>query len=220
MQHLHSANALEIRQSCTKPSIWYCTQHTNDSGRTPITFWNHDARYHISPRTCYHIEARQNGRHFPDDIFKSIFLNKNVWFSIKVSLKFVPKGPINNIPTLVQIMAWRRSGDKPLSEPIMINLLKHKCVTRSQCDKQGSGAPNIDWVLPFQNTYISSKTHGQNLQQKLLISNYCFFLSQHLPRYNVMVTNTIRANQMLNCVRKNTMAIQMSTKVGRMLNKK
>ena len=37
--------------------------------------------------------------------------------SIKISLKFVPRGPINNIPALVQIMAWRQSGDKPLSEP-------------------------------------------------------------------------------------------------------
>ena len=53
----------------------------------------------------------QNGRHFADDIFKRIFLNKNVRISIKISLKFVPKGPINNNPSLVQIMAWRRSGD-------------------------------------------------------------------------------------------------------------
>ena len=52
----------------------------------------------------------QNGRHFADDIFKRIFLNKNVRISIKISLKFVPKGPINNNPSLVQIMAWRRSG--------------------------------------------------------------------------------------------------------------
>ena len=37
-------------------------------------------------------------------------------FSIKISLKFVHKGPINNIPALVQMMAWRRPGDKPLSE--------------------------------------------------------------------------------------------------------
>ena len=50
----------------------------------------------------------QNGRRFPDDIFKSIFLNENVWIPIKISLKFVPKGPINNMPALVQIMAWRR----------------------------------------------------------------------------------------------------------------
>ena len=34
-------------------------------------------------------------------------------------MKFVPNGPISNIPVLVQIMAWRRPGDKPLSEPIM-----------------------------------------------------------------------------------------------------
>ena len=61
----------------------------------------------------------QNGRHFADDIFKCIFLNENVWIPIKISLKFVPKGPINNIPALVQMMAWRRTGDKPLSEPMM-----------------------------------------------------------------------------------------------------
>ena len=45
---------------------------------------------------------------------------------IKISLKFVPKGPINNIPSLVQIMAWRRPGDKPLSEPMMASLT-HIC---------------------------------------------------------------------------------------------
>ena len=54
------------------------------------------------------------------DIFKCIFLNENVWISIKISLKFVPKGLINNIPALVQIMVWRRLGDKPLSEVMMV----------------------------------------------------------------------------------------------------
>ena len=57
----------------------------------------------------------QNGRHIADDTFKCIFLNENVWSPIKISLKFVPKGPINDIPVLVQILAWRRLGDKPLS---------------------------------------------------------------------------------------------------------
>ena len=47
------------------------------------------------------LRPRQNGRHFPDDIFKFIFLNENAWISIKISLKFVPKGPINKIPALV-----------------------------------------------------------------------------------------------------------------------
>ena len=78
------------------------------------------------------LRPRQNGRHFPDDIFKWIFLNENVWISINISLKFVPRGPINNIPKLVQIMAWRRPGDKPLSEPMVVSLLTHICVTRPQ----------------------------------------------------------------------------------------
>ena len=57
---------------------------------------------------------------------------KNVRILIEFSLKFGPKGPINNIPALVQIMAWRRPGDKPLSEPVMVSLLTHICVTRPQ----------------------------------------------------------------------------------------
>ena len=83
-------------------------------------------------KNCYHIEAETNGRRFPDDIFKWIFLNENVLIPIKISLKFVPKGPINNIPALVQIMAWRRPGDKPLSEPKMASLPTRICVARPQ----------------------------------------------------------------------------------------
>ena len=78
------------------------------------------------------LRPRQDGRHFSDDIFKCIFLNENVWISLKIWLKFVPRVPINNISAMVQIMAWRRSGDKPLSEPMMISLLTHICVTRPQ----------------------------------------------------------------------------------------
>ena len=50
--------------------------------------------------------------------------------ALKISLKFVPKVRINNIPSLIQIMAWRRPGDKPLSEPMMVRLPTHICVTR------------------------------------------------------------------------------------------
>ena len=60
------------------------------------------------------------------------FFYENVSISIKISLKFVPKGPNNKVPALVQIMAWRRPGDKPLSEPMMIRLPTHICVTRPQ----------------------------------------------------------------------------------------
>ena len=72
------------------------------------------------------LRPRQNGRHFPDDIFKCIFLNEYLWISI------FPEGPVNNIQALVQIMARSRSGDKPLSEPMMFSLLTHICVTRPQ----------------------------------------------------------------------------------------
>ena len=78
------------------------------------------------------LRPRRNEQHFADAIFKRIFINENVSISIKVSLKFVSNDPINNTPALVQIMAWRRPGDTPLSEPMMFSLLTHKCVTRPQ----------------------------------------------------------------------------------------
>ena len=53
------------------------------------------------------------------------FFNENVWIAIKISLKFIPKGPINNILALVQVMAWRRPGNKQLSEPMLVCLLTH-----------------------------------------------------------------------------------------------
>ena len=75
---------------------------------------------------------RQNGRHFPDNIFNCIFLNETVLILITFSPKFVSRGLINNIPALVPIMAWRRPGDKPLPEPMMASLLMHICITRPQ----------------------------------------------------------------------------------------
>ena len=51
---------------------------------------------------------------------------------MKILLTPVPKSPINNIPTLIQIMAWRQSGDKPLSEPMLVDLLMFICITRPQ----------------------------------------------------------------------------------------
>ena len=90
-----------------------------------------------SSHLCHHyksffntLKPRQNGCNFADDTFNCIFVNENVRISIEFSLKFVYKGPINNIPALVQIMAWRRPGDMPLSEPVMVSLLTHICVTR------------------------------------------------------------------------------------------
>ena len=50
-----------------------------------------------------------------DNIFKSIFTNENVRISIQISLKFVPKGAIDNKSALVQVMAWCRAGDQPIT---------------------------------------------------------------------------------------------------------
>ena len=80
------------------------------------------------------LRPRQHSRHFPHDIFRCIFFNENIWIAINTSLSFVPESWIDNIPPLVQIMAWRRSGDKPLSEPMVVSLLTHICVTRPQWD--------------------------------------------------------------------------------------
>ena len=85
------------------------------------------------------LRSRQNVRHFADDAFKRIFLNENVRISIKFSLQVFPKGPINNISLMVKIMAWRRPGDKPLSEPMMVRSPAHICVVRPKWVK----APDI-----------------------------------------------------------------------------
>ena len=59
----------------------------------------------IKPQWVNTLKKTQNGRHFPDDIFKCMSLNEDIWILIKISLRFVPKFPIKNIPALVQIMA-------------------------------------------------------------------------------------------------------------------
>ena len=71
------------------------------------------------------------------DIFQTtfsnaFFFNENFSIAVKISLKFVPSGTINNIPASVKIMAWRRPGNKPLSEPMMVSLPTHICITRPQ----------------------------------------------------------------------------------------
>ena len=54
---------------------------------------------------------------------------KKVLILIKISLKFVLKVPNNNIPALFQMIAWRRPGDKPLSEPMTFTLLMQNAST-------------------------------------------------------------------------------------------
>ena len=57
--------------------------------------------YPPPPHHHHHHHPRQNGRNFTDDISRCIFLNEKFYMLIKISLKFVLKGPINNNPALV-----------------------------------------------------------------------------------------------------------------------
>ena len=90
----------------------------------------------------------QNGRHFTDDIFKCIVMNEKICILIRISLKFVPKGPINIKSGLVEIMAWCQTGDKPLSEPVLTQVIDVctrgrwvKYAHNGQCDWHSFGIP-------------------------------------------------------------------------------
>ena len=91
----------------------------------PCLPFSKDLSYLHTP-VLYHIfnslRPRRSRCYFANYIFKYSFLNKNALISIKISLKFIPNGPINNIPASVQIMAWCRPGAKPLSETMMVSL--------------------------------------------------------------------------------------------------
>ena len=133
---------------------------------------SHQWAHLFRPQYVNPLRPRQNGRQFADDIFKRIFLNENIWIRIEISLKFVPKGSINNIPALVQIMAWPRPGHKPLSEPMMVYLPTHICITRPQWVKwmlqeRSSVCPKLAqscWVffIDFQYKLMTSGSHIWN----------------------------------------------------------
>ena len=77
------------------------------------------------------------GRDKMDANSQTIFSNAFSWMKmfqlrLKVHWSLFPKGPINTIPSLVKIMASHRSGEKPLSEPMLVSLPTHICVTRPQ----------------------------------------------------------------------------------------
>ena len=99
------------------------------SGSESLCVWL-PTSYHLLP-PYFWWRLRQNGRSFTDDTFKCIFWNENKWLLI-ISLKYVPKGTINNISALFQIMAWHLSGDKLLSEPMMVIPPFHWTTIRSR----------------------------------------------------------------------------------------
>ena len=129
------------------------------------------------------LRPRQDGRRFPDDTFECIFLKENVIILIKISLKFVLKGPINNIPALVQIMAWRRSGDKPLSEPMMVSLPTHICVTWPQwvnclCNFKPNASP-LDMSKSFRQCFAHTRTQFKYMRFGYIVAVLAYLRQQH-----------------------------------------
>ena len=116
------------------------------------------------------LRLRRNGQHLANIIFKRIFFSENVWIGIKISLKFVPKGPINNILALVQIMAWR-------------------CPVTSHCMNQ--------WWLVYQRIYVTrpqrvNKPHSNlvsNVQQCWLEVSY----TEHLQKCQGKISHCQKA---------------------------
>ena len=58
-----------------------------------------------------------------DDIFNCISLNENDIILLQISLNYLPKSPIDHKPAFVQVMAWPRTGGKPLPGPIMTQFI-------------------------------------------------------------------------------------------------
>ena len=127
------------------------------------------------------LRPRPNGRHFADDIFKFIFENENEWILPRISLKFVPKVRINNIPALVQIMAWRPPGDKPLSEPMMVSFLMHICITRPQW-------VNSLWCYPIS---FDITIFVQEMLLKIFCSSALLSFHLFLSQYGLVIHSNI-----------------------------
>ena len=70
-----------------------------------------------------------------DDIIKCIFFNENDIIPIQISLKLVPRSPIDNKPAVVQVMAWHRTG-WPSS-------LTHVCGIKGRCLLKKKNPPTL-----------------------------------------------------------------------------
>ena len=155
-------------------NIYVCMYQRCDAWKTQLAEYPMNYIYTGHALPCF-LKSRPRGReknrrHFADDIFWCIFFNENVWISILISLKCILKEPISNTPALVEIMARRRSGDKPLFEPMMVTLPTRRSVARPQRVKIASLAlrqsfPNLMWKT-LKNTACCVQGH--------LTSNHIF----------------------------------------------
>ena len=100
---------------------------------------------------------------------------KMLEFRLRFHWCFVPKGPVNNNPALVQIMAWRRSDDKPLSEPMMVSLLTHICVTRPQWVNPRLTRPPLNFSGGLDKLGSTSLSLEQTIREEPAFFNIIIF---------------------------------------------
>ena len=95
-----------------------CVKYSQILSTTPVITIMWDNSYHMvyswalmfswTRLITSTLRRRQDGRRFPDDIFKCIFLNENDKIPIQISIKFVPRSPIDNKPAPIHylIQCW------------------------------------------------------------------------------------------------------------------
>ena len=111
-------------------------------------------------------------------------------------MMFAHSGPINNIPVLVQILAWRRPGDKPLSEPMTNSSLTHIGVTRPQrVNAQSLHRRKMDvehepCKIYYRNTwYINFRNEAENKSIQKPPDGTAACLSSHLMYQPLVIAN-------------------------------
>ena len=109
-QHLAILPALWLPDGFNE--VWVLSTPLLSEGPEQLTL----SEKSLPPGGIQLVEVEQTGWYFADDTFKCILLYDIL---VIISLRFVPKSPFNNKSSLVQVMACRQIGDKPLSEPMM-----------------------------------------------------------------------------------------------------
>ena len=129
---------------------------------------------------CHRTWLTHWGRYKMEAISQTTFSNTFSWmkmYEFQLKFQFIPKGTINNISAVVQIMAWRRPGDKTLSEPMMVRLPTHICVTQPQWVNTvyGNGLLPSDWPYVKHDLWCHMTPPGHN-ELNHCFSAYCHYI--------------------------------------------
>ena len=117
--------------------------------------------------------------------FQTCFLEWNVWISIKSSLKFVAKVPIDKMSALVSVRAWHWTGDKPLCTWINYGpAMLHICLSWSQWGWKASLSRNRPQFFWQTHPCFNSLVPGNNVSHlnKRILSSVNDYNSKHIKK--------------------------------------